>query len=191
MLYNSFMEKEVWKSVVGYEGFYEVSSLGRVKSLPRNGTVSTGRVLCPELDKNGYLRVLLQKNGDKKHCLVHRLVAQAFIPNPENKPQVNHKNGVRGENCTANLEWVTASENQQHKFDVLGYDKTYTMLRGKKIRCVETGEVFLSLHDAERKTGIGCSHICQVLKGMRNTAGNLHWEYIDEKGQKENQEKTT
>ena len=97
---------EVWKDIQGYECLYQVSNLGRVKSLRR----SKIRKLCK--DRGGYLCVSLKKHGTVKLCKVHRLVAIAFIPNPENKPQVDHINRIRNDNRVCNLRWVTNTENQ-------------------------------------------------------------------------------
>jgi predicted XRE-type DNA-binding protein len=104
------MEKEIWKDVIGYEGLYQVSNLGRVKSLRKNLIMK----LCSA--NHGYLNVGLNKNL-KKSFYIHRLVAQAFIPNPENKPQVNHKDGNRLNNKVENLEWNTNYENMRHGYD--------------------------------------------------------------------------
>lgn len=106
---------EIWKSVVGYEGFYEVSNMGRVRSLDRKnsrGSRVKGRYLKYKKTSRGYLS--LQLCG--KDCLIHRLVAKAFIPNPENKPQVNHIDGNKENNCIENLEWCTSSENNKHRY---------------------------------------------------------------------------
>lgn len=103
--------EEIWKDVVGYEGFYEVSNLGRVRSLREH--VPKGKILTP-FDNGGYDRVTFRINYKQKNLLVHRLVAKAFIPNPCNKEVVNHKDGNKKNNCVSNLEWVTKEENTVH-----------------------------------------------------------------------------
>ena len=111
------MNEERWRWVVGYEGLYMVSDHGRVMGVPKK--THYGHVLKQGKNWAGYMNVCLSKNGEKKSFSVHRLVAQAFVENPENKPEVNHKNGDRANNKAENLEWVTRSENERHAFQVL------------------------------------------------------------------------
>ena len=200
---------EEWRDIPGYEGLYAVSDMGAVKSLarsinaPKRGRYFTRNVkerILKHADGHGYKRVVLSKGGYKKGYAVHVLVAKAFIPNPENKPQVNHINGVRDDNRAENLEWVTQSENQIHSFRVLGRKPTglgTTMspeLRAKlephwykaryarpcrKVRCVETGVEYFSIAEASRKTGIAKPHISRVLAGGRRSCGGYTWRYAD------------
>ena len=115
--------EEIWKDIQGYEGEYQVSNLGRIKSLPRKRVTPTGwpylskgKILTPKLRKDGYLEISLRTKGKGKSYFIHRLVAQAFIPNPYNKPQVNHLNGKKSDNRIENLECATRKENMQHAF---------------------------------------------------------------------------
>lgn len=124
------MDNEIWKPVIGYEGLYEVSSLGRVKSLPRKTT--NGRIMSFYIDKSrrhkqyGRPTLRLTKNGKTKLHHICRLVAQAHIPNPENKPEVNHIDCNPENNRVNNLEWTTRKENHQHSVVLL------RMARGEK-----------------------------------------------------------
>lgn len=115
---------EIWKPVKDYEGIYEVSNLGRVKSLKKwrrtginSGYFQKDKILKQDCNYNGYAKIDFHKNKVRKGFLVHRLVAEAFIPNPENKPQINHKNKIKLDNKVENLEWVTSSENIIHAFE--------------------------------------------------------------------------
>ncbi len=136
-----------WRDISGYEGCYQIDNKGKVKSLSR--TLSfLEKILNPE-HTQGYRRVTLSKKGEKRRYMVHRLVAIAFIPNPENKPCVNHKDGNKSNNCVDNLEWVTHSENEIHSFYVLGKKVFYTDERRKKISKAHKGKKLTPQHIAK------------------------------------------
>lgn len=108
------LPNEIWRNIVGYEGLYQVSNFGRVKSFNFNRE----KILRPSSSQKGYLQVSLSKNGRKRNWRVNILVAKAFIPNPENKTTVNHKNGNKSDNRVKNLEWKTNGENSRHAVKV-------------------------------------------------------------------------
>lgn len=115
------MVDEEWKEIKNYEGYYQISNFGRVKSLDRivsgcdgKSIPHKGRILKPLDDGRGYHHIFLNKNGKYKVCKIHRLVGEYFIDNPFNKPYINHIDGIKTNNHQDNLEWVTASENQLH-----------------------------------------------------------------------------
>jgi hypothetical protein len=131
--------KEVWKDIENYEGLYQVSSIGRIKSLERTVYAGSGRtriqrerLLTNSINDNGYYRVNLWRNNIFKVRKVHRLQMEAFVPNPENKRTVNHKNGIKTDNRLCNMEWATHSENNQHAWDN-GLNKKHRYEKGIKI----------------------------------------------------------
>lgn len=126
------MSKEIWKDVIGYEDVYQVSSVGRVKSL-HPGKHRYGRMLCHRMSR-GYPRVTLSRRGKKRHIYVHRLVAEAFLgPPPSPEYQVNHKNGDKTDPRPENLEWVTLEENVRHATEVLGVTQKGEANRSSKL----------------------------------------------------------
>ena len=132
------LPNEIWRDVINYEGFYQVSNFARVRSFHKNKI----KILTPKPDMHGYFRVVLCKNGEKKNRLVHVLVAQAFIPNPEGKKQVNHISGDKSDNRAENLEWLTPSENIAHAFDMglrkSGCEHSRAKLLPEQIRDIRT-----------------------------------------------------
>lgn len=171
------MAKEIWKSIIGYEDRYEVSSLGRIRSLPSKSR-SKGVMLKPNPKKSGYLNILLCKEGKVKTFRIHRLVAEAFLPNPHNLPHVNHINGIKTDNRVVNLEWCSPQYNSLHSYRVLGRKSNGGVAR-KKVFCLEQNRIYDSLHEASRKTGIARASITySILRG--NATHSLHWSYSSE-----------
>lgn len=163
--------EELWKEIKGYEGLYQVSSWGRVRSNYRGG-----RILKSGKNADGYLLVVLCKNGKHTSYRVHRLVAQAFIPNPHNKPEVNHIDENKGNNYIENLEWVTSKENLNH-----GTRNTRMVTsKSKPIICLDTNIEYISATECARKTGLSQGNITQVLKGKRKTCGGYTFKYKEE-----------
>lgn len=158
------MENIKTKDIPGYEGLYLVTSCGKVWSYRRQ------KFLKPADNGHGYLYVMLCKDGTQKCRRINRLVAEAYIPNPEGKPEVNHLNQDKYNNCVNNLEWATSSENKQHS-PQKSKPKIFS-----KVRCVETGVIYNSCADAARDIGIHKYGINNVLHGKQKTAGGYHWE---------------
>ena len=179
---GEIMKKEYWKSVVGYEGLYEVSNWGRVKSFDTyrkgiNGSIRCckGKIIKYQKTKHGYLQVGLWKNGQCKHYYVHRLVAEAFIPNPNNLPIINHKDENKQNNIVSNLEWCTYQYNNTYgkmninrnkqKKKILQYD-----LEGNFIKEWE------SIAECNRN-GFLQSKIILCCQGERKTHKGFIWRY--------------
>ena len=168
---------EIWKDIKGYEGLYEVSNKGRVKSFYKDKIV--GKILKPGNDKIGYLTVVLTNKYSCKTKRPHRLVTETFIPNPLNKRTVNHKNGIKTDNRVENLEWNTYKENIQHAVKIGLMTKVHCE---KPVNQIKNGVViatFKSLSEAHRKTGIEIPNIsaCCNNRPHRKTAGGYKWEY--------------
>ena len=160
--------QEVWKPVKGYEGLYEVSNLGRVKSFPRKGNFHKYPVLLTiHTYKTGYKYVVLSKNGVSTKKKIYRLVAEAFIPNPDNLPQVNHKDENKSNNKVENLEWCTQTYNNQ-------YSKAKKVIQYN--RNGEIIKVWSSTREIERVLGIDHTTISYKCRNKNNK----EWRYADE-----------
>lgn len=181
--------EEVWKDIDGYEGYYQVSNFGNIKSLEKtiknSGTFSgfyktKERILKPRKnkDRNGYYELSLKKDGKEKRFKVHRLVACAFIDNPYNKPEVNHIDGDKSNNCFLNLEWVTSKENKKHAWDTGLNNANH---KKRPIRCNENGLCFESIVNAAKELNCDRRGIFRVLKGEKNSIKNMTFSYITEK----------
>ena len=172
---------DTWKKIPNYEN-YSVSDSGLVRN------DKTGKVKATKSDSKGrnYQHVDLYSGGKGRSIRVHRLVAQAYIPNPENKPEVNHKDGNPRNNDVRNLEWATKSENMKHAFAIglakpnramLGRRNPNAGRKGRPVRCIETGEEFRSIIECEKATG--AHHINDCLNGSCKTSNGYTFEYID------------
>ena len=168
---------ETWKPIAGYEGLYEVSDQGRVKSLG-NDKSRKEKILKPQKYRGGYLKVNLCKDGHKKTVKIHRLVAEAFITNPNNLETVNHKDEVKTNNVASNLEWMSRKDNNNYGTR----NKRVAEALSKQVQMFDksTDELlatFPSLMEARRVTGINHGNIYSCCKGKRKSAGGYIWRY--------------
>lgn len=158
------------RDVVGYEGLYKVSRTGVIYN------AKTGFEVMQSQQNSGYLMVGMRDKGKQRNFTVHRIVATAFIENPDNLPQVNHKDENKMNNCVDNLEWCSAAYNVNYG------DAIAKRIRNRKDRkpvmCIETGVVYDSAPHAERETGISAMSIRWCAIGAHKTAGKLHWKYV-------------
>ena len=180
-------ESEVWKDVTGYEGLYMISDKGSVHSVERRdalGRKQGGFTLIPKRNKNGYLQVHLYENGMMKGKWIHRLVAEAFVPNPKKFSEVNHRDEVKDNNELSNLEWCDRSYNTNYGTR----NKRISQKQSKKVRAVniESGEIvtFNSVREARDKGYFAVSKACRGV--YKNSSGDGHlykghkWYYQEE-----------
>lgn len=165
---------EIWKDIPGYEGLYQASNTGKIKSLNYNNTKKE-KILKSKYDERGYLAIELRNKGKRFYTRVHRLVASAFLPNPDNLPQVNHKNEIKNDNRVENLEWCTNDYNCHYgthykRVSESNYKKVNQYdLKGNYIK------TFNSINEAKKETK--ATHIGSVCLGKRKTSGGYIWKY--------------
>ena len=190
------IENEIWKPIVikqngvlyDFTGLYEVSNFGRVRSLNYRGHGKIKLMKPCKINSSGYLIVDLTKDGKNKNFRVHRLVATAFIPNPQNLETVNHKDYNRANNSVDNLEWLSREDNtreaHKHKDKALSeeHKRKISEANATKVLCIETRQVFDSIKEACNWLDInykkGCSNISSCCRGKSETAYGYHWEYV-------------
>jgi hypothetical protein len=176
--------EEIWKPIVGYEELYEINNYGDVKSLKKicknNYFRNENKILKLSKNKNGYISVRLNKDGKAHTFNVHRLVAETFIPNPNNYPEVNHKDENKWNNCVENLEWCTRKYNANYGFSS---KKAGEKLR-KKVVMFDLNNNMLKKFDsltlAHKETNIPISSISNCCNGRQKKAGDYFWRYVNE-----------
>lgn len=171
---------EEWRDSITLSGTHKVSNLGRIKRLSRRINSSYGstrrlneRICAHAPNDGGYRRINLTHNGVMKGFLVHRMVAEAFIPNPNGLPCINHIDGNKLNNAVENLEWCTHLENMRHAHDTGLVDCKTPVCCAKNGR----GQWFPSLEDAKKRTGVSKPCICAAAKKKQKTAGGMVWDY--------------
>lgn len=166
---------EVWKDIKVYEGLYQVSNYGRVKSLNYHLTKKE-MVLKASPDCGGYLKVVLYKNGKRKHFLVHRLVAEAFLPNPDNLPQINHKDEDKTNNIVENLEWCDVRYNINYGTH---NERVAEKLSKPVLQFTIDGRLLKEWSSASEccRNGFGKGNVAACCRGKRKSAYNFIWKY--------------
>lgn len=186
---KSIMADLEWVDIEGYEKSYQINKNGQIRTLKNSPKRRKFDLLKPQINKkNGYVYQMLYKNGKQKLWRLHRLVAQTFIPNPNNYPQVNHKDGNKQNNCVENLEWCTQEQNMQHAFE-MGLEKpsdkqkravaeTNKAKRKAVVLKHETiTQVFESISKASEETGFSMTAISRYCHGVRQSDARYEWRF--------------
>lgn len=181
------MNNEIWADIPEYEGLYQVSNTGKVKSLNYNKKKDYHKELKLNINKHGYVQVHLSKNGYKKIYTVHRLVAITFIPNPNNYPVINHIDGNKQNNIISNLEWCTIDYNSQHAVENNLIKTKDDSIKAVKVVCLNTGEIFNSIKSAAEQYNINqhdisscCSKTKNKSAGKTSNGELLVWRYEED-----------
>lgn len=189
--------QEIWRDIEGFGGCYQVSNLGRLKSLERTVKGNNGgvyvkkeKILTPTINSRGYYHTCLRKDGRSITVYIHRIVAQAFLPNPDNLPLINHKDEDKTNNRVENLEWCsakyntnygTANERRREKLKQNPYFKNLNLrntVAHKKIICIETNEIFNSAKELSNILGVDIRRIRYCCKRfIKSSINNLHYKY--------------
>ena len=184
-----------WKDIIGYENEYQINQFGEIRTLKDSPKLKKYNVLKPQINKrNGYVYQMLYKNGKEKLLRVHRLVAMAFLPNPNNLPQVNHKDGNKQNNSVDNLEWCEQSYNMKHAFKTglekpsekqkAAVRKTNEKKRKRVVRTMgDEKNEYESATVAARKNNVGISTICRYCNKKRMPKDGASWQYIEDLGE--------
>lgn len=181
---------EIWKDVKGYEGLYQVSNLGRIKSLDRHFIRSNnksftykGKILKGSLDTKGYIQIELKGNGQRDIRALHRLIAIAFIPNPENKPQIDHLDGNKTNNKVTNLEWVTCRENIRRAWRN-GLNKPTFGERHGNAKLTDEQAMFIKTHYKRNDKEFGCKAFMKKYNISQTPIYNIlrkkGWKHLDD-----------
>lgn len=179
------MEKmnEIWRPIVNFEGLYDVSNIGRVRSLNYRGH-NKKEILKSYISNNGYVYIRLTKNGKNKLYRVHRLVAMAFIPNPNNLPIINHKNEIKTDNRAENLEWCTHSYNWKYSgIDKKAHNAACQVNKKPVLQYSKTGELlneYESLSEASQQIAIPYQCISACCRGELKSSGGYIWRFKSE-----------
>lgn len=185
------VNKERWKKLIEFP-LYSISSCGRLRN------DKTGKILKGGLDKYGYPQTVLCVKGKHFTRKIHKLVAMSFIPNPNNKPQINHIDGNKENNNVENLEWATAQENSDHFWEYLDCAEHREKLRkthqgkgilsenpnAKAVIRIEDGKEYSTIKEASLDVGTSYHHIGEVCKNIRKTAGGYHWKFKEKNNAK-------